>query len=140
MHAVRAPGHVDDGLGEGLVHRDPGVAEAPDSGLVAEGPLERLAEHDRDVLDGVVGVDLHVAGGADDEVERAVLAEGVEHVVEERDAGGHLGAPRAVEVDLDEDARLLGHALDAPGAAHRTRLPGRSAPPSTTPNGRSIRA
>ena len=64
VHGVRAAGHVDGGVREGLVHRDPGVAEAADALLVAQRLPHRLAEHDRDVLDRVVGVDVDVAGGA----------------------------------------------------------------------------
>src|SRR4029078_6979856 len=36
----------------------------------------------------------------------------------ESDAGGHVGATGAVEVDLDEHLRLLGGPLDACGPAH----------------------
>ena len=79
---------------------------------------QRLAEHDRDVLHRVVGVDLDVAGRPAPRGRTRVLAQRGEHVVEERHPGGDLGVPGPVEVDLDEDARLLGHALHAPGAAH----------------------
>ena len=58
VHAVRAAGHVDDGLHQRLVERHRGVAEAADAGLVAERLAQRLAEHDRGVLDRVVGVDV----------------------------------------------------------------------------------
>ena len=62
--------------------------------------VERLAERDADVLDGVVRVDVQVAlARATVEVEHAVARDLVEHVVEERHAGGELGAAGAVEVD-----------------------------------------
>ena len=61
VHEVRAPGDVDDGLHERLVERHEGVAEARDARLVAERLLDRLAEDDADVFDGVVHVDLGVA-------------------------------------------------------------------------------
>ena len=54
---------------------------------------ERLPEHDADVLDGVVRVDLEVAFGLHRQVEQAVAAERVEHVVEERHAGRDSVAP-----------------------------------------------
>ena len=72
---VRAPADVDDGRGERLVHRDGAVAEAADAGAVAERLGERRAEDERDVLDRVVLVDVEVAGGADLEVEQAVVGE-----------------------------------------------------------------
>jgi hypothetical protein len=62
---VGAAGHVDHGLDERLVERHGRVAEARDAGLVAERLGDRLAEDDRDVLDGVVGVDVDVAARLD---------------------------------------------------------------------------
>ena len=48
-----------------LVHRQRRRAVAHDAGAVAERLLERAAEHQPDVLDGVVGVDLDVAARRD---------------------------------------------------------------------------
>ena len=75
VHAVRPPGHVDGGVRERLVHRDERVAEAADALLVAQRLAQRLAEHDRGVLDGVVGLDLDVALGPHGQVEAGVAAE-----------------------------------------------------------------
>src|ERR1700733_5077320 len=108
VHHVGAAGQVDGGPDEGLVERDERVAEPGDAGLVAQRLAQRLAERDRGVLDRVVRVDLGVALGADGETETAVLAELVEHVVEERDAGLDLDRAGAVEVELDQQLRLLG--------------------------------
>ena len=119
VHAVGAAGHVDDGLHQRLVERHGGVAEPADADLVAERLAQRLAEHDRGVLDGVVGVDVGVALGLDRQVDQRVPGERVEHVVVEADAGGDVGAAGAVEVELDEDLRLLGLPLDPGGPAHR---------------------
>ena len=55
------PGDVDDGLHERLVERHERVAVAGDAALVAERLPDGLAEHDADVFDGVVHVDLDVA-------------------------------------------------------------------------------
>jgi hypothetical protein len=63
-------------------------------------------------------VDVHVARRRDGQVERPVLAQRVEHVVEERDPGSDLRGARAVEVDLDEDLRLLRDPLHATDPAH----------------------
>src|SRR5713226_6536462 len=72
-----------------------------------------LAQHDPDVLDGVVLVDLHVALRLDGEVHEAVLRPRLQHVAEERDRRLHLRGARAVEVELQRDLRLLRFALDA---------------------------
>src|SRR6202046_2032926 len=108
VHHVGAPGQVDGGADQGLVERDERVAEPGDSGFVAKRLAQRLAERDRGVLNGVVRVDLGVALGADGQAEAAVLAELVEHVVEERDPGLDLDRAGAVEVELDQQLRLLG--------------------------------
>ena len=83
---VGAAGQVEGDLDQRLVERVHAAGEATDAGLVAERLLERLPEDDADVLDGVVAVDVEVAGGLHGEVEAAVAAELVEHVVEERQA------------------------------------------------------
>ena len=78
---------VDDGRGDGLVHRHGRVAEAADARPVAERLGERRAQDERDVLDRVVLVDLEVAAGRHVEVEQAVVGERGEQVVVEADAG-----------------------------------------------------
>ncbi len=92
-HQVGAARQVDGDAGERLVDRDLRVTEPLDAGAVAPRLGERLPERDADVLDGVVLVDLQVAVGVDGQVEPAVPAELVEHVVEERHAGRHVDLP-----------------------------------------------
>ena len=79
---------VDRGARPSLVHGHDGGPVAGDPGAVAERLIQRAADHDRGVLDGVVGAGLEVAGDGQREVEVAVAGEQVEHVVEEAHAGG----------------------------------------------------
>ena len=58
------PGDVDRARRARLVHRHDRVAVADDARAVAERLVERLAEHDPGVLDGVVRAGLQVAGDA----------------------------------------------------------------------------
>ena len=95
----RPAGEVDRDLGQGLVHRHDRPAVAVDAALVAECLLDRLAEDDADVFDGVVRIDLQIALGVDVEVDQAVPREQVEHVIEEPDAG--LDAARAGAVEIE---------------------------------------
>src|SRR3546814_9522675 len=78
-----------------------------------------IAEHDREVLHRVVGVDERVAAGVQDEVEQGVARERGEHVVIEADPSGDLVLAGAVEVELDVDLRLAGLPVDPRGPAHR---------------------
>ena len=61
---VRPAADVDDRVGDRLVHRDRALTEPRDPGPIAERLREGRAEDERDVLDGVVLVDLEVAVGA----------------------------------------------------------------------------
>ena len=117
-HEVGPAGQVDGCLGEGVVERDQRVAEPADAGLVAQRLAQGLTEGERGVLDRVVSVDLEVALGPYGQVEQAVLADLLQHVVEERHAGVDVGVALTVEVDLDEDVRLLGLTLDLRRTTH----------------------
>ncbi len=88
------------------------VAEAADAGAVAERPVERLAERDAGVLDGVVLVHLEVAVDAQVEVHAGVERQRVEHVVEEADAGRDLRAAGAVDDESRVDGGLARGARD----------------------------
>ena len=113
----RPAGEVEGGADQRLVHRQQARPVAADAGLVAEGLGEGAAERDADVLDGVVVVDVQIAGGAGLEVEERVAGELVEHVVEEADAGPVVVPAGAVEIEADRQGGLGGGAADF-GAAH----------------------
>src|SRR5690606_12820676 len=74
---------------------------------------QRLPEDDRGVLHRVVDVDVDVTLSADGEVEQGVAAKLVEHVVVERDTGGHVHPPGAGEIELDDHLAFLGFPLDS---------------------------
>jgi len=115
------------------------VAVALDAGTVAEGGLQRLPEDDADILDGVMGVHVGVAGGGDGEIEAAVAAERVEHVVEEEHAGLRLDLALAVDVKAHLDRRLAGAARDGAGAKAERLLTHVVAPPNPRPARRQAR-
>ena len=106
-----------------------GTVASPNRRMPALSPSasrSACAEHDRGVLDGVVGVDVGVAArSATTRSTSACRANEVEHVVVEADAGRDVGAARAVEVDLDVDLGLLGLPVDRRGAGHRRLLQSR---------------
>src|SRR5205823_12678255 len=55
-----------------------------------------------------------VARGLDRQVEATVLSELGEHVIEERQAGTHLGVAGTIDDEPNADRRLLGVALKTP--------------------------
>ncbi len=74
---------VDHRARQRLVERRVRRAVARDAAAVADRGAQAFAEHDADVLDGVMDVDVGVALGFDREAEPAVPRESVEHVAEE---------------------------------------------------------
>jgi len=100
------------------------VAETRDAAPLAERLVQRLTEHEPDVLDEVVRVALDIAGRGDTEVEERMASKLLEHVVEHADTGRHLVAARAVEVEGKRDTRLARAALDVgPTFTSQRRLP-----------------
>src|SRR4030095_12230576 len=114
-HVEFEPGatrEVDDDARQRLVERRIRMAEARQSGLVAERLAHRLSERDSDVLHGVVGIDVEVACRCYGNVEEPVACELVQHVIEKRHAGGDFGTTCAVEVHGERDLRFARIALD----------------------------
>lgn len=110
---VGAAGQVDDGFAERFIHGHGGGAEAGYAAFVAECIVDGLAEDDGGVFDGVVAVDLGVAGGVDADIDERVVGECLEHVIEEGDASLDVALAGAVEVYFDGDGRFLGCSFDA---------------------------
>lgn len=111
-----AAAEVEGDAGEGFVHGEEAVAVAADAFAVAEGFVEGFAEDDADILDGVVVIDVEIAGGVDGEIEEGVFGEEFEHVVEEADAGVDVGGAGAVEVEGEGDVGFAGLAFSGGGA------------------------
>ena len=111
-------GDVDRDAGACLVHRHgrPAVADDPDA--VSERGVERLTEHDRRVLGGVVRARLQIAGDHNVEVRAPVAREQVEHVVQEADPRAALTGPGAFEGQRQAHVGLAGPAFDGRRAAH----------------------
>ena len=109
---VRPAAEVQHGADERLVHRHRALPKPGDPRAIAERLGERRSDDERDVLDGVVLVDLQVAIGGHGEVEQAVMGHRPEQVVEEPDPGVDRGGAGAVDPEGDRDRRLLRRAAD----------------------------
>ena len=92
---VRPAAEIDGRDGQRLVHRHHEVAGAVDAALRSPSACEhRLAERDAEVLDGVVLIDVEIAGRLQRQVEAAVPREQLQHVIEEADAGARRRSGR----------------------------------------------
>jgi hypothetical protein len=112
VHEMRTPADVDDDSRERFVHRQQEEAVAFDADFVAERFLEGLPEHESDILDRVVIIDVGVAGRLDREIEQTVLGEQREHVVEERHARVDLRLAATVDRERQRDIGLRGFPRD----------------------------
>src|SRR6185436_18139220 len=117
-HERRPAAEIDRHRDHHLVHRQGRPAVARDAGAVAERALERGPEHEAHVLDGVVAVDLDVAGRAQLQVEHAVARERVEHVRQERQRRLDRARAGPVEGERELNLRFLRVSLDRRGARH----------------------
>ena len=117
---LAATRNVHGGHHERLVHGDHRVGKARNTRLVAQRLAKRLAQHNARVLDGVVCVDLHIAYCMHRQIEQAMAAKGIEHVIEKRHAGRDIAHAAPVQVEFDDNVglpRLAGH-LDITAHLH----------------------
>lgn len=86
--------------------------KARNTRFVAQRPAKRLAQHNARVLDGMVRIDFHIAYRMHRQIEQAMAAKGVEHVVEKRHAGRDIARTGSIQVEFDDNVglpRLAGH-------------------------------
>ncbi len=103
-------GDIDGRKHARLVHGDGRGAETSDTCLVAKRLGNSLAEHDANIFDRVMGIDLKIPARLHDQVERPVPTKRVEHVIEERHACDDIGRTRTVQIEPQRDVRLVGRA------------------------------
>ena len=66
------------------------MRRADDAGPVTQSPIERLAQANRHILDGVVRIHCRSPLASTDQIEQAVMGKQRQHVVEKTDARAHL--------------------------------------------------
>lgn len=105
-------------LGKRLVQRHGRISEATDAALVPQRLLQRLTEHDGDVFDGMVRVDVGVTRGLDGQVNQRMLAERRHHMVVERHRRVDVSFAGAVEIQAQFDLGFAGFTNDGCGTRH----------------------
>ncbi len=113
---MRPAAAVERHLHQRLIQWRQEVAEAVDATSVAQGLGQGLPHGDAHILIGVVIVDVGVARGLDVQIDQAMAADLVEHVVEERHAGAHRAGAAAIEAQGHAHIGFAGDAMDAAGA------------------------
>ena len=105
---IGPPAEIDHHARQGFIHRHIGRSHARDPLAIAQRFVQRAAQADRHVFDGVVRVDVQIAGGLDRQIKQPMMRDMVQHVIEETDPGGDVGCARAVQVQRQRDLRFVG--------------------------------
>ena len=94
------------------------MAITTDPALVTQGAGKRLTKRDADVFHRVMPVNVKVTLRLNLEIDQAMAGDLIEHVIEERNAGGKHLTTRTIEVDAHADLGFGGIAGDFSGS-HR---------------------
>lgn len=108
---------IDGSQPEGFIHRHKEITGAVDSFLVAQGHVECLAQCDANVFNGVVLVNVEIAGTAQLQIESTMAREELKHVIEETDPGCDFVLAGAFESERDANVRFVRLAVQF-GFAH----------------------
>lgn len=101
---------VESYLAQAVIHGQT-IAIALDAALVTEGAQQTLAQGERRIFYRMMLIHVEVALRMDCQVHHAMLADLVQHVVEEAQPGVHVGLSRSVKIDLHVYIRLFRHAV-----------------------------
>src|SRR5262245_1102459 len=107
VRKIGSAAEVDHDLGQSLVQRAAGLAEATDPMLVSERFFEGLTQHETYIFYGVMIIDVKITLRIDLDIEQPVACKDLEHMIEKGHAGFNLGLTLAVEIQDDLDLRLL---------------------------------
>jgi hypothetical protein len=110
---------VHNGGREGLYKGSGGVGEADEVRAVAQSFVESAPQDESRIFYGVVKIYVKVSLGLDGKVHARMVGEKMHKVVEETDAGPHLGASFAVEGEAHLHVRLAGLSFGFADSLHR---------------------
>jgi hypothetical protein len=89
-NGVGSAANIDGGKAECFVHRNVSVRRSYDPSPVAQRLMQRLPKTDRNILNGVMLIDMQIADAAYLKVELAMFGNMFEHMVEKSNAGVDL--------------------------------------------------
>ena len=89
-----------------------------DSRLVTQGVLDRTAQANAGVFDGVVLIDVQITTRPNLDIESTVSREEGQHVIQKTDTRVDVRLAGAVEIEAYLDIGLVGLSLDESGSGH----------------------
>lgn len=105
---VRPSADVQGHKAQCLVHRYVGMADAVDPLTVAQCLVKRLAQYNGGVFNGMVTVNVQVAGGFDGEIKEAMNGNGREHMVQKPNTRTNFILPCSIEIQGNANPRFCG--------------------------------
>jgi hypothetical protein len=113
----RAAPEIYRNHGQRLIHGLEEIASAINASPISQCSSEEISEHDACVFDSVMLIDIEIAISLQFEIEAAMFAEQLEHVIQEADAGQNLIRSPAFDNEATRDAGFLRFAIQA-GFSH----------------------
>jgi hypothetical protein len=99
FHYAKGASTEIDGRGsQSFVHGHQKITGAENAAPVSESSVDGFPESDADIFDGVMLIDVKIAGGLKAKVEGAMTRYQVEHVVKKLNASGNFGFAAAIEI------------------------------------------
>ena len=105
-------GTIERHLHQRLIEGSNEMTEANDASAVAEGLSQGLAHCNPDVFIGVVIIDVGVAHGIDLQINQAMAADLMQHVIQEGHASSGLALTAAIQIQANLHIGLAGHSMD----------------------------
>ena len=92
------------------------MAKAIDPATITQGLLERLTNGNPNVLIGVMVVDMRIAACRDLQIDQAMAADLMQHVIEKRNTCAGMTAAAAVKPEPNTDICLACNSVNLPSA------------------------
>ena len=108
IREVEASAQIDGDGRQRLVHRQREMAVTSDALFIAQRVVQKLAEKDGRIFDGMVAVDLQIAAQMQIDIDEPVLRNMREHMLEERNLGIKVRLSVTVQPDRQADVGLRG--------------------------------
>jgi hypothetical protein len=105
---VASPTEIDGYQGQGFVHRDNRMTHADDAGAIPQSLGQGPAQHNGNIFNGMVFIDVQIATGFDLQVKPGMAGQGVQHVIQKANAGLDRGLAGPINIELDLDVGFAG--------------------------------
>jgi hypothetical protein len=100
-HKVTASAKIDGNQSQRFIHWDNGMSHPGNPSPVIQRFSQRPAQHNADIFNRMVFVNVQITPGADVQVKARVSSQGVQHVIQKADTGLDISLTGTVQVETD---------------------------------------